>query len=380
MAFLIDSLIGNPVQRKDDRRLTITKRPLPQRPRDFFELFAAMGANATIEGLFRGVDLKGADPRLIFYMVLERWPTTEELASVETPYRAQAHIRAMLRTAEFRTPICRRLLEVFQERQRLLYVRIPRCAGEHVMAMMDRKHPVVPLDLGSAKYRDVDLVVRTLGAALGLFGNSRSLVVIQPQIGPFLAPPAHRVIGGDPLHWELAQPPCRSTDRLFAIVRPPEEIVLSHVNGLLTTLRQPPLEDEPAHIAAERSQQGGLPAPDNVNEWKQLGRRILARTEIRNPICTALGDSTGENALATCRRSPIELVGLDGYPEWARRAFDNAPPDPINVSTPILRRNDLTPEDSARLADLTSEDRIFYARFAERCAVVDLAHVNGFDL
>jgi hypothetical protein len=380
MAFLIDSLIGNPVQRKDDRRLTITRRPLPQRPRDFFELFAAMGANATIEGLFRGVDLKGADPRLIFFMVLDRWPTAEELAAVETPYRAGPHIRALMRTAEFRTPICRRLLEVFQERQRLLYIRIPRCAGEHVMAMMDRKHPVVPLDLGTAKYRDVDLVTRTLGALLGLFGNSRSLVVVQPNIAPFLAPPSHQGVGEDPLHWELAQSPCRSTDRLFAIVRPPEEIVLSHVNGLLTMLRQPPLEDEPAHIAAVRKQYGELPAPDKASEWKQLGRRILARTEIRNPICTALGDGTAENALATCRRSPIELVGLDGYAEWGRRAFDNAPPDPINVSTPILRRDDLTQVDAAHLADLTSEDRVLYARFAERCAVVDLPHVKGYDL
>jgi hypothetical protein len=272
------------------------------------------------------------------------------------------------------------LLEVFQERQRLLYVRIPRCAGEHVMAMMDRKHPVVPLDLGSPKYRDVDLVTRTLGGVLGLFGNSRSLVVVQPHIAPFLAPPARRVVGEDPLHWELAQPPCRSTDRLFAVIRPPEEILLSQVNGLLTMLRQPRADDEPPHIAAERKQHAELPAPDNATEWKQLGRRILARIETRNPICAALGDGTAENALATCRRSPIELVGLDGYSEWGRRAFDNAPPDPINVSTPILRRDDLAGEDTARLADLTSEDRILYARFAERCAVDDLPYAKGFDL
>jgi hypothetical protein len=380
MAFLIETLIGNPAQRPDEKRLTITRRPLPQRPRDFFELFAAMGPNATIEGLFRGVDLSGADPRLIFFMVLERWPTTEELATVEKPYRARSHIRTLLKTPEFRTPICRRLLEVFYERQRLLFVRIPRCAGEHVMAMMDLKHPVVPLDLGTAKYKDVDLTVRTLGALLGLFGNSRSFVVVQPHIAAFLAPPSRQVVGEDPLHWELSQPPCRSTDRLFAIIRPPEELVLSQVNAVLTALRQPPSEDEPAHIAAARTRYTQLPAHDQASQWKQLGRRILARTKTRNPICSALGDGTAENALETCRRTPIELVGLDGYSEWSRRAFDNAPPDPVNVSMPILQRADLAPEDAAHLGDLTSEDRVLYARFAERCAVVDLPYVNGFDL
>jgi len=380
MAFLIESLIGNPVQRHDERRLTITKRPLPQRPRDFFELFAAMGANATMDGLLRGVDLKGADPRLIFYMILERWPTTEELASLETPYRAPKHIRALLRTPEFRTPICRRLFEVFQERQRLLYVRIPRCAYRHVMAMLERKHPVVPLDFGTPNFRDVELVVRTLGELLGLFGNSRTLVVAQPHIAAFMAPPAHQAAGEDPLHWELAQPPCRSTDRLFAIIRPPEDILLSQVNALLTALRQPPADQEPPDIAAERKRLGPLPKPDQLTEWAQLGRRILRRLESTNPICTALGDGTAANALDTCLRSPVELVGLHGYSEWARRAFDNAPPDPINVSTVFLRREDLAPEEAAHLAALTSEDQIFYARFAQRCAVVELPHVKGFEL
>jgi hypothetical protein len=380
MAFLIDSLIGNPVQRHDERRLSITKRPLPQRPRDFFELFAAMGANATIEGLFRGVDLKGADPRLVFFMILERWPANEELAALETPYRAPAHIRALLRTAEFRTPICRRLCEVFQERQRLLYVRIPRCAGQHVMAMMEGKHPVVPLDFGTPKFKDPDLIVRTLGALLGLFGNSRTLVVVQPHIAAFLAPPARQVVGEDPLHWELSQPPCRATDRLFAIIRPPEDILLSQVNALLTALRLPPAGNEPADVAAARIHHAPLPPSDQLAQWKQLGQRLLAGIEASNPICTALGDGTAESALATCVRSPIELVGLDGYSGWARRAFDAAPPDPINVSSVILQREDLTPEEAARLADLTSEDRIFYERFAKRCAIEGLPNVKGFDL
>jgi hypothetical protein len=380
MAFLIDSLIGNPVQRQDDRRLTITRRPLPQRPRDFFELFAAMGATATIEGFFRGIDLFGADPRTAFFMILERWPTTEELAALETPYRAPAHITSLLRSKEFRVPICRRLLEAFPERQRLLYVRIPRCAGQHVMGMMEGKHPVIPLDFGAPQFRDLDLVVQTLGTILGLFGTSRSLVVVQPHVDAFLAPPARKVIGGDPLHWELAQPPCRSTDLLFAIIRPPEEILLSQVNALLTALRLPPADNEPAEVAAARSHHDPLPKFDQPAEWTRLGQRILARSETANPICTALGDGTSDSALATCARSPIELVGLDGYPGWARRAFDAAPPDPVGVSTVFLQRQDLTPAERTRLADLTSEDRILYERFAKRCSVEGVSNIRGANL
>ena len=268
----------------------------------------------------------------------------------------------------------------FQERQRLLYVRIPRCASQHVRAMTDGKHPVVPLDLGAPAFRDVDLLVRTLGALLGLFGNSRTLVVAQTHIAAFLAPPARRVVGEDRLHWELAQPPCRSTDRLFAIIRPPEDILLSQVNALLTALRLSPSADEPTHIAAARRDHAPLPQHDHLAAWKQLGRLLLVRLEIGNPICKALGDGTAETALATCIRTPIELVGLHGYSDWARRAFDAAPPDPIGVSTAVLRHEDLAPPEAAHLADLTSEDRVLYARFAKRCAVEELPYVRGFDL
>ncbi|MEJ0048798.1 MAG: hypothetical protein WDN04_23855 [Rhodospirillales bacterium] len=239
---------------------------------------------------------------------------------------------------------------------------------------------MLPLDLGTRPFREAAVLVPLLGALLSRFATSRTLVVVQPHIAAFLEPPAHRVTGDDPLHWDLAQPPCRAIDRLFAVIRPPEDILLSQANALLTALRAAASDDEPAAVTAEREHYGKLPAPDQAAQWKALGKRVLARVETRNPLCSALGDGTAEGALAVCARSPLELVGLHGYAEWARGAFDSAPPDPVNVSARILLREDLGPEDLAHLEALTSEDRVLYDRYARKSAAVGLANVKACEI
>ena len=73
MAFLIESLLaGGKVVRQDKKRLTLNQRPQPARPRDFFELLALMGRNATVEGLMRAISNHGAEPRLVFTSMLGR--------------------------------------------------------------------------------------------------------------------------------------------------------------------------------------------------------------------------------------------------------------------------------------------------------------------
>jgi hypothetical protein len=380
MANLIESLIGGAVERYDDRRLSVTKRPPPTKPREFFEIFALMGATASPEGLMRGIDWKHVDPCMLTFAVLGRWPTSQELAELQVPYRPYVHLRHLLGSEEFRTAIVRRLFEVFPERQRLLFVRIPRCAGTSVMSVLDTKHPILPLDLGDRPFREAPVLVPLLGQLLGRFGTTRTLVVAQPRIGPFVEAPTVTPACGDPLHWHLPQPPCRGTDLLFTIIRPPEALILSEVNGILTALRRPASPGEPASLAEQRKHHAPLPDQTDSAGWKQLGRKLLAATTLRNPICTALGDGTAAGAFAACARVPIQLVAIEAYRQWSRAAFDSSPADPVNVSTPILQPADLTAEDSAHLSSLIAEDAVFYARYAERRQAEQIPYVLGTDL
>ena len=381
MAFLIESLTGTSVARNDERRLTITRRPLPVRPRDFFELFIAMGQNASFQGLARGIEQQNVEPRLVVFGILGRWPTSAELEALEQPYKRTRHIQSLIASAEFRTPIIRRLFEAFPERQRLFYVRIPRCAGEHAMATLNMKHPILPTNLGADEFRPASVLVPLLGNLLNRFGNSRTLVVAQPKLSPFIDSPAGSTAGPDPLHLNALQSsPCRATDLIFAIVRPPEQLLLSLVNGTLTALRRPAHPEEAKQVTTDRARYAPLPRPEDHAGWQALGRRVLSDVALKNPICSALGDGTAANALAACSRILIQLVALDGYQTWARSAFECYPPDRMNVSDPVLTAAQLTATERANLAALTAEDQVFYDRFEAAVAKKGIGYVSGPEL
>src|SRR5580658_7199818 len=133
MASLLESLLEGPVQREDKHRLSVTKRPFPERPRDVFDVFAAMGRTGSLEGLLRGIDFRLADPRMVSFAVLGRWPTWQELTDLPDPYKAQQHLRRLVLGEEFRRGVAARMLMAFPEKRRLLFVRLPRCAGERAI-------------------------------------------------------------------------------------------------------------------------------------------------------------------------------------------------------------------------------------------------------
>ena len=302
------------------------------------------------------------------------------MAELPQPYNAHAHIRSVLRSEEFRRPITRRLFDAYPERIRLLYVRIPRCAGSSVMETLRQKHPVMRLDLADRQFRDPAVLVTLLGTLMNNFGTTRTLVVEQRHIAPFLDPPPVAPPAEDPIHWHVPVGPCRTMDLAFAIVRPPEDLILSHVNGLLTVLQQPAAADEPALVADLRRKHAPLPPPHLAGGWKDLGRRLLAEVELRNPICTALGDGTAADALAQCGRSLIQLVPIHEYSEWSRSAFDCSPPDIVAASTQFLRMDDLSDAEKAQLHSLIAEDLQFYARFEAQRTALEMPYVKGSDL
>ena len=69
---------------------------------------------------------------------------------------AWPQLKAMLLSQEFRTPFVRRVLDAFSEKRRVLHVRIPSCAGRHVLELMDGAGPLIPLDVGYQAIRHPD--------------------------------------------------------------------------------------------------------------------------------------------------------------------------------------------------------------------------------
>ncbi len=366
MASLLESLLGSgTVLRPDDKRLVPTRRPLPSRPRDLLELFVTLGAQASMPALFQSCDLRQADPRQLTYVALGRWPTLEELAAIASPYEAKKHLRDLLLGEEFRRCLLWRICDAYPERQRLFYVRIPRCAGGHFLHMAGSMHPLFPPGLGRWTRQDRGDFVTALGTYLGRFDTTKTIHVASPSLAPFVqAAPA---ASADPILPWGAQPPRRTGDRMFVIVREPAGLILSQVNATLAGLAA-----GGAGQAADewRGRLGPLPRSGDTAGWKAAGRRVLAKLAVRNPICHALGDGTARAALQACRLSDLEIVDLSRYAEWVTYTWNVEPEPAMNAAPPLLTRRDLDAADSDRLTGLVAEDLAFYEPLAARLATL----------
>ncbi len=385
MPSLIESLIGSGVVRPDTKRLVPTRRPMPARPRDLLELFAALGAEATLPSLFQATQIDDAEPRTLAYLALSRWPTEAELAGVRNPYEARAHLRALLGSAEFRAGIVRRICDAYPERPRMLFVRIPRCAGAHFLTMASHMHPIVPAGLGAATSDDTASFYRALGTYLGRFTLTKSIMLVQPSLAwftdvprapdfPVPAPRRRHARAPDPtpdhadaearaasgMAWNLNPPPRRVGDRLFTILREPASLILSEVNATLDALLQPPEADTP-DIAAWRARLPANPATADQAGLKHIAREILRQLPMRNPICHALADGTAAAAFRAVRLQDVELADLSHYPDWTKYTWDVEPEPATNTSIPHLTLADLTPADREHLDSLIAEDLRFYA-------------------
>jgi hypothetical protein len=377
MVNLLEAMLsGGKIKRQDETHLSVQKRPLPTNPRQLMELFGAMGVAATFQGVGRSLEMKGADPHQIAFIALGRWPSTAEIAAFDDPYQPKPHLFSLLRSDEFRAHFIHRICEAFPERQRLLFVQIPRSAGQNVLDAIDTKHPLLPSDFSATRFRDPVTLATTLGHIFSRLASSNALALAQPHLSTFIDIPETRTIGPDPLIWRAFTPPCRVNDLLFAIMRDPAARALGQINALLGAYAADERPVPPA-LKARMDLAGRPPRPA---DWRLLGRAILTETLLRNPICHALGDGTADGAMQACARSPIRLVALEHYKAWGRAALDSMPADPVPPAGNILRAEDLSSADRAAIDAATSQDRIFYARFMERLKAAQLPAIPGRQL
>ena len=361
MPSMIESLIGAGIKRPDEKRILPTRRPLPARPRDLFELFVTLGDQATIPSLFEACDLRHTDPRHITSIALNRWPTAQELAEQPTPYNARHHLRSLVLGREFRSSLIRRICDAYPERPRMLYVQIPRCAGDHFMTLANTMHAIVPEGIDRWKRGDQSTFIPRLGTYLARFNQTRSITMRLPVISPYIqtTPPPQ---DDSTLPWSINPPPKRPGDRLFTIVREPTGLVLSQVNAILSGLQASPAGETAGDSWRERL--APLPVAEDLPGWKAVGRAVLALLTTNNPICRALGDGTAVSARESCWLSDVEIADLSSYHDWVKYSWDVEPEPPSNTSQPILAKEDLDHEAAAHLARLTAEDTLFYAQVA----------------
>ena len=362
MPSMIENLIGTGIRRPDQKRRLPTRRPLPVRPRDLLELFAALGDAASLRALFLSADFREAEPRNLAFAVLSRWPTEEQLAALPDPYAPEAHLRSLLLGREFRKTLLRRICDAYPERRRLLYVRIPRCAGADFLRATGPLHPFFPAELATWARGDGHVFTAALGTYLARFNTSKTIMAALDNQAGFASAPS---LGGREaaLPWTLNPPPYRAGDRLFAILREPVSLILSLANAVLARLQGDASADD-ARVAAMRARLAPLPGMDDRAGWRRVGQAVLPLLEVRNPICTALGDGTAAGALGLCRVTNVELADLSRYKDWIKYSWDTEAEPPALNAARVLTRDDLS-------RDFVLEDLVFYERMAAALAARD---------
>jgi hypothetical protein len=341
---LIQTLTDRTPNRPDGFEYLPIKRPAPRRPRDLFDVIGELGDRARTEVLMAVFNWKEVDPRQMFSAVLGRLPYMKELDELPPDYSPRGHMRRLVMSPEFRLRIIRRILDCYPEKQRLMFVQIPRCGGSMLQRRLDTQHPFIGMDITDPAKVDDEEMVAWLGQRLGRLRNSRTLLLgDRIPLRAFLHSPMQKndARGGAMRAWEFDISAYRLGDRLFTVVREPEEIILSQVNQILR----------------ERKIGGRRPDP-GTPEILEEGGKILASIA-GNPICRALGEGNVRTAMPLLRISNIEITLTEHLDTWMNTTFA------INAErgrTPprLFAREHLTEEQRTQLAAKVSEDRTLY--------------------
>ena len=375
MPSMIESLIGGGVRRNDNKLMVTGMKPAPVKPRDLFAILMQLGEQASVQTLVRSCDLRGADPRVLVYATLGRWPSWSELQQhLGAGYEPRQHLRQLLVDEEFQHELAARICEALPERPRQLFVRLPRCAGEHFLATTRASHPAFPASLDDSRSRSRGTprgaYLADLGRFLSLFVTTRTILIARPELTGFRNPTraASAPIQAQALH--------RPGDRLFTIVREPQSLVLSQVNTLAAALLRPPESDTP-----DTARWRGRLSPAALRAGAaHLAHEILAAMDKPNPICTALGHDTAHAALDECRTTNIEITDLAHYSAWLRYAWNIEAETTLLISKPILAPADLSQTETARLRDHVVEDIAFYEKVTPAIAASPGASAMGGNL
>lgn len=321
----------------------------PRRPRDVFQLLALLDRDGGAEALLDRVDWSGATPRDIYHAFFDRPPDAPDLAIPRADYSPRSHALGALRSAEFQDRAVLRALAAFPEKRRLLFVHIPKCAGTDLKDNLSINLPWLYQEMTQQGWTGPDALLAAL-QAFAIRVNIADSIFVSGHI---------------PLDWYLQHRLYRAGDRLFAVVRHPLDIMLSLANYIIRRFFERP--DCGAPDTREWADMLGMARFDPATPpagLRALAGRILTEPRIVHGryLCHFLGTGTAESARAMLARVDIELTDTAHYREWLRAAWGIDSQSRGNASPPVLRAEDLDPEQRDALWDLCAEDRALHDR------------------
>jgi hypothetical protein len=325
----------------------------PGRVREALELLALMDDDSNLEQLLHRVDWTTVTPRQIYLAILDRLPESASMAVPGSDYSPYGHARDALLSPEFQEAVLTRVLGAYPEKQRLLFVHVPKCAGTDLIENLSANHPWLYNDMSRPDWTPPETLMHVLRRFVIRAGASGSIFVS----------------GHLPLQWYVDRSLCRFYDRLFTVIRQPHDIILSQVNYVFKRFYEAPRCHHPdtrewADLLGIGMFDRNMP-PEGLRD---LGFRILSHPQIvaANYLCNYLGEGTVESAIDMMARTDIEVTDTTHYQEWLKTSWGIDSTSQANKSTPIIRIEDLNRAQRDYIADLCREDQKLYDRVFER--------------
>ena len=343
--------------------------PAPCNPRSLFELFVAYSEDRGLDDLLFHVDVTGLTPRQLYAAALGRRPENLRAAQIPAGYIARDHLRGVLRSPEFQSKAIRLLLDAYPEKQRLLFVHVPKCAGTDLRIALSDRYPSLDSGLGDPVWTSHAKLFETIhrvalnarfSDTILLHGHVRLLRAVEDGL-------------------------IRPHDRVISVIRDPLEIVISQVNYVITRIL--------------RDQESGTFAPDTKGWLGQLGvaelpREMSPETVVQtwklllynpdiitpNTICHWLGNGDVRSFLNRVVINDVEITDTPRYSAWLCERWGIQREARANESVHYVTRDMIDASDMDHIGSLIAEDRKVYAMVSEAITQSGRTSIRGSEL
>jgi hypothetical protein len=351
--------------------MTVSHSPLrcsvPSTIRETFELFAFFRPELGIEGLVANLPLEGMTPRQVYYAAHGRPPDSIGTAILQLGITAADVYAAALRSEEFRENFVARFLEAFQEKKRLLFIHVPKCAGSDLSSHLVSRFPSLNSQILDPDWASSDQ----------FFAAIRD-VVLEVNVSDSIYVHGHNNLAFY-RKWELI----RFRDEIFTVLRDPVSRVISQVNYVLTRI----FSDEVPVAPDTRGWRDEFAIDDNQLTEAKAAVHELAHRSLRdegvvvpNVICQYLGRGTCDSAVEQTVINDIEITETSRYDAWSQARWGVGRPTRKNASDEYVRFTDFLPADQEYIREICNEDLKFYNLLIERLEQSDSLSIKGNDI
>jgi hypothetical protein len=271
----------------------------------------------------------------------------------------------------FQADLLPRFAHAFADKQRLIFVHIPKCAGTDLTNKLKSRYPWIDYNIMAPTWTSKDAMLLRL---------SRLALELRFAAGLYIC-------GHAELPYYLDRDMIRPGDQVFTVIRKPADIVISQVNYVLTRFS----------LDIERGELG----PDTADWLSLIGRDalpeamsndfvdtvvplLLMHPQIVTPntLCHWLGGakSDARGAFDAMARSDIEVVDVAHYEAWlaARWNIDSHSRD--NASVSYISLDGLSPGQRDHIDQITQEDMKLYSAVVDALARTGKASVFAREL